>query len=121
MTLTSAALQIHATAREAFASGRTQSIEFRKAQIAQVGYLLKDNEDRFKDALKSDLGRPYQETELYVASYQPTRLDSTTSRSHAITAGSTSARCSPKSTWGTTTSTSGSSRSGPRSASTGRR
>ena len=42
MTLTSAALQIHATAREAFASGRTQSIEFRKAQIAQVGYLLKD-------------------------------------------------------------------------------
>ncbi|KAI0706421.1 aldehyde dehydrogenase [Earliella scabrosa] len=68
-TLTYTAIEdipkIHATAREAFASGRTQSIEFRKAQIAQVGYLLKDNEDRFKDALKSDLGRPYQETELF--------------------------------------------------------
>ena len=59
--------QIHATAREAFASGRTKSIAFRKAQIVQVGYMLKDNEQRIMDAFKSDLGRPYQETELYVS------------------------------------------------------
>ncbi|EJF59174.1 aldehyde dehydrogenase [Dichomitus squalens] len=56
--------KIHATARAAFQSGRTKSIEFRKAQIAQVGYLIKDNEQRFKEALRSDLGRPDQETEL---------------------------------------------------------
>ncbi len=43
-----------------------KSIAFRKEQIAQVGYLLKDNEQRFKDALKADLGRPELETELYV-------------------------------------------------------
>ena len=60
--------QIHATAREAFASDKTKSIAFRKAQIAQVGYMLKDNEQRIMDAFKSDLGRPYQETELYVSS-----------------------------------------------------
>ena len=58
--------QIHAAAQAAFRSGRTRSVEFRKAQIAQVGYMLQDNEDRFREALKSDLGRPYQETDLYV-------------------------------------------------------
>ena len=41
-------------------------MEFRKAQIVQVGYMLQDNEERFKEALRSDLGRPGQETELYV-------------------------------------------------------
>ena len=29
--------------------------------------MLKDNEQRIMDAFKSDLGRPYQETELYVS------------------------------------------------------
>ncbi|KAI1792163.1 aldehyde dehydrogenase [Ganoderma leucocontextum] len=56
--------KIHAAAQAAFRSGRTKSVEYRKAQIAQVAYMLKDNEQRFKDALRSDLGRPYQETEL---------------------------------------------------------
>ena len=31
--------------------------------------MLQDNEDRFREALKSDLGRPYQETDLYVPPY----------------------------------------------------
>lgn len=39
---------------------------FRKEQIAQIGYLVKDNEDRLIEALKLDLGRPALETELYV-------------------------------------------------------
>ena len=60
-------VQIHARARAAFESGKTKSITFRKEQIAQVGYLLKDNELRLKEALKQDLGRPHLETELYVA------------------------------------------------------
>ncbi|OSC99247.1 NAD-dependent aldehyde dehydrogenase [Trametes coccinea BRFM310] len=55
---------IHRRAREAFFSGKTKSIAFRKAQIAQVGYLLKDNEHRFIEALKQDLRRPESETIL---------------------------------------------------------
>ena len=39
---------------------------FRKEQIAQVSYLVKDNKERFKDMLKQDLGRLFLETELYV-------------------------------------------------------
>ena len=38
--------------------------------------MLKDNEQRFKDALRADLGRPDVETELYVtnlSSLPPTR------------------------------------------------
>ncbi len=58
--------QIHARAQQAFKSGKTKSIAFRKEQIAQVGYLVKDNEERFKEALKQDLGRPFLETELCV-------------------------------------------------------
>ncbi|KAI0767700.1 NAD-dependent aldehyde dehydrogenase [Fomes fomentarius] len=58
------ASQIHARARKAFLSGKTKSIAYRKAQIAQVGYMLKDNEQRFVDALKQDLGRPSLETEF---------------------------------------------------------
>lgn len=56
--------QIRERARQAFLSGKTKSIPFRKAQIAQVGYLIKDNEQRIKDALKLDLCRPEFETEL---------------------------------------------------------
>ncbi len=58
--------QIHGRARDAFESGTTKSVAFRKEQIAQVGYLLKDNEDRLREALKQDLGRPPLETDLYV-------------------------------------------------------
>ncbi|KAI0636322.1 aldehyde dehydrogenase [Trametes polyzona] len=57
--------QIHETARRAWLSGKAKSVAFRKQQIAQVGYLVKDNEQRFKDALKADLGRPYLETEFF--------------------------------------------------------
>ncbi|KAH9902361.1 aldehyde dehydrogenase [Cubamyces lactineus] len=56
---------IHDTANHAFLSGKTKSLAFRKRQIAQVGYLVKDNEQRFKDALKADLGRPFLETEFF--------------------------------------------------------
>ena len=59
-------LQIHGLARETFLSGKTRAIAFRKSQILAVGYMLKDNEQRFKDAMKHDLGRPELETELCV-------------------------------------------------------
>nr|VWO99665.1 Probable 3-oxoacyl-[acyl-carrier-protein] reductase oxidoreductase (EC [Ganoderma boninense] len=67
------AFQIHARARQAYKSGRAKSIAYRKEQIAQVGYLLKDNEERFKDALKQDLGRPFLETEFF--DFAPVYLD----------------------------------------------
>ncbi|CDO77936.1 hypothetical protein BN946_scf184773.g2 [Trametes cinnabarina] len=56
--------KIHRRAHETFLSGRTKSIAFRKEQIAQVGYLIKDNEQRFKDALMQDLRRPETDTIL---------------------------------------------------------
>ncbi|KAH9933652.1 aldehyde dehydrogenase [Epithele typhae] len=57
--------QIHAAARSAFFDGKTKSIPYRKEQIAQLGYLIKDNEDRIHEALKLDLGRHPLESELY--------------------------------------------------------
>ena len=66
LTFEPACFQVHGRAREAFESGKTKSVAFRKEQIAQVGYLLKDNEAALKEALKQDLGRPHLETDLYV-------------------------------------------------------
>ncbi|KAH9903141.1 NAD-dependent aldehyde dehydrogenase [Cubamyces lactineus] len=68
--------KIHQHAREAFLSGKTRSIAFRKAQIAQVGYLLKDNEQRIKEALRRDLNRPELETDFFdmTAVYMDVRL-----------------------------------------------
>ncbi|KAI0648695.1 aldehyde dehydrogenase [Trametes meyenii] len=67
-TLTYTAIEdiprIHERARLAFESGKTDSVAFRKEQIAQVGYLIKDNEDRLREALRIDLGRHPQETDL---------------------------------------------------------
>ncbi|KAI0667920.1 aldehyde dehydrogenase [Trametes maxima] len=67
-TLTYTAIEdipkIHERARLAFESGRTDSVAFRKEQIAQVGYLIKDNEDKLREALRIDLGRHPQETDL---------------------------------------------------------
>ncbi|KAJ8488349.1 hypothetical protein ONZ51_g3592 [Trametes cubensis] len=56
--------KVHATARKAFDSGKTKSLTFRKEQIAQLGYLIKDNADRLREALHADLGRPYEETDM---------------------------------------------------------
>ena len=61
-------LQIHARARQAFADGKLRSIPYRKAQIAQLGYMIKDNEQRFLDAFMQDLGRPVLESKLSVYS-----------------------------------------------------
>ena len=58
--------KIHAELRAGFKSGRTKSITYRKEQLAQLAYLLKDNEQRFRDALKADLGRPEMESDMCV-------------------------------------------------------
>ena len=50
----------------AYSTGITRSIAYRKEQLAQLAYMIKDNLDRFKAALKADLYRPEIESEMYV-------------------------------------------------------
>ena len=61
-------LQIHASLQVSFKSGKARDIKYRKHQLLQLAYLLKDNKDRFNEAAKRDLGRSYPENEMYVMS-----------------------------------------------------
>ncbi|KAG2156901.1 Aldehyde/histidinol dehydrogenase [Suillus bovinus] len=54
--------EIYSTLNKTFRSGKTKPIAFRKVQILQLGYLLQDNLERFKEALAIDLGRPSLES-----------------------------------------------------------
>jgi aldehyde dehydrogenase (NAD+) len=56
--------QIYSTLQKTFQSGKTKPIAFRKVQILQLAYLLKDNYERFKEAFAIDLGRPSLEASL---------------------------------------------------------
>jgi hypothetical protein len=58
--------QIHASLQDGFKSGRARDIKYRKHQLLQLAYLLKDNKDRFNEAAQQDLGRSYAENEMYV-------------------------------------------------------
>ncbi|TFK38204.1 aldehyde dehydrogenase [Crucibulum laeve] len=50
--------QLHSTLRSTFRTGKLKPIAYRKYQILQLAYLIKDNAERFEEALASDLGRP---------------------------------------------------------------
>lgn len=54
--------KIQAELRAGFNSGKTKPVAYRKYQLLQLAYLLKDNEKLFVDALHSDLGRPALES-----------------------------------------------------------
>lgn len=54
--------KIHAELRAGFKSGKLTSIAYRKYQLTQLAYLIKDNMPRFEEALKQDLGRPVVES-----------------------------------------------------------
>ncbi|KAJ7461546.1 NAD-aldehyde dehydrogenase [Mycena latifolia] len=54
--------KIRAELLAGFNSGKTKSVAFRKYQLLQLAYLVKDNEKLFVDALASDLGRPALES-----------------------------------------------------------
>lgn len=41
-------------------------VAYRKYALAQLGYMLKDNTERIVEAMNIDLGKPAQETHLYV-------------------------------------------------------
>lgn len=53
------------TARNAFASGRTKDVEFRRKQLKNLKKLLEENEERFVEALASDVGKHKQEAVAY--------------------------------------------------------
>ncbi|TDL22725.1 NAD-aldehyde dehydrogenase [Rickenella mellea] len=57
-------IQIRETLKQAFRSGKLKSIEYRKQQVLQLGYLIQDNVERFQKALAADLGRPVQESNV---------------------------------------------------------
>ncbi|KAG8881408.1 hypothetical protein FRB97_009603 [Tulasnella sp. 331] len=50
--------EIRNTLRTTFKSGKTLDLAYRKTQLLQLAYLLKENEARFIEAFKTDLGRP---------------------------------------------------------------
>ncbi|TFK48922.1 NAD-dependent aldehyde dehydrogenase [Heliocybe sulcata] len=52
---------IYSTLDKGFRSGKTKSIAYRKQQLVNLGYLVKDNAERFQEAFKADLGRPVLE------------------------------------------------------------
>lgn len=43
--------------RAAFLTGKTRSVEYRKNQLKQLAYMLKDHKNDFVESLKKDLGR----------------------------------------------------------------
>ncbi|KAG6872490.1 hypothetical protein C0995_009352 [Termitomyces sp. Mi166 len=51
-------VQIHAQLRAGFKAGKLKSIAYRKYQLLQLAYLIKDNKKRLEEALNADLGRP---------------------------------------------------------------
>ena len=53
--------ELVADLRSSFRSGRSRSIEWRKAQLKAMRRLLEDNAEVFREALKNDLGRSEQE------------------------------------------------------------
>ncbi|KAI9509301.1 NAD-aldehyde dehydrogenase [Russula earlei] len=55
---------IRATLKNAFKTGRTKSIQFRRQQLLSLAYLIKDNFHLFQQALASDLGRSHHETTI---------------------------------------------------------
>lgn len=56
--------QIHAELRTGFESGKLKPIAYRKYQLLQLAYLVKDNSKRLEEALAKDLGRPPLEGHL---------------------------------------------------------
>ncbi|KZP16930.1 aldehyde dehydrogenase [Athelia psychrophila] len=50
--------QIRTDLKNGFKSKKLRSLAYRKTQILQLAYLVEDNMDAFKAALKADLGRP---------------------------------------------------------------
>ena len=58
--------QIHANLTAEFLKGRSRSVAFRKQQLSQLAWMVKDNQKKFEIALAQDLGKPPFEVFLCV-------------------------------------------------------
>ncbi|TFK73415.1 NAD-aldehyde dehydrogenase [Pluteus cervinus] len=54
--------KIHSELKKGFYSGKNKPISYRKYQLLQLAYLIKDNTEKFEEALRADLGRPALES-----------------------------------------------------------
>ncbi|KAK4874754.1 hypothetical protein RN001_014114 [Aquatica leii] len=61
--------EVVTTTRNAFKSGKTKSLSFRKEQLKKLMQLLEDNVPEFEKSLYSDLGRHKQESALFDIEY----------------------------------------------------
>ena len=50
--------------RGVFLTGKTRDVAYRKKQLKQFAYMMKENADAFADAINKDLGRPATETQF---------------------------------------------------------
>ncbi|KAJ3736030.1 NAD-aldehyde dehydrogenase [Lentinula guzmanii] len=56
--------KIYNELKATFASGKSRPIPYRRYQLLQLAYMLKDNIKLFEDALEADLGRPQLEARM---------------------------------------------------------
>ena len=56
--------EIFSELKTTFETGKTKPIAYRKQQLAQLAWMLRDHQGRWADALKADLGRPNLEADL---------------------------------------------------------
>uniref|UniRef100_A0A0W0G7Y2 Aldehyde dehydrogenase n=1 Tax=Moniliophthora roreri TaxID=221103 RepID=A0A0W0G7Y2_MONRR len=57
--------KIHTELKAGFNLGKMKSIAYRKYQLLQLMYMMKDNSQRLEEALKEDLGRPSLESQFF--------------------------------------------------------
>ncbi|THH11556.1 hypothetical protein EW145_g586 [Phellinidium pouzarii] len=58
-------VSIHGSFQAEFRRGRSRDVAFRKKQLSQLAYMIKDNLTLFQDALKQDMGKPPFEVFLH--------------------------------------------------------
>lgn len=71
---------VHSTLRGTFKSGKTKSVAWRKWQLKQIWWMIKDNEKAFSKALRADLNR--HEFESLSAEIYPLEKDILTYINH---------------------------------------
>ena len=57
-----------------FMSGKMKPLAYRKEQIAKLAYMVHDNADEFRQAMSSDLGRDFLETDLCAVPFYVSHL-----------------------------------------------
>ena len=72
--------QTRATHKATFLAHSTRSLEWRRVQLKQLGFLIQDNEDAFVDAVRKDLARPVLETIIAEVNYVKSEINEALSK-----------------------------------------